>query len=264
MPPAKPILVVRCPGRKPVRAGPGGRIRIGRHASNDLVLADDTVSRFHAVIAWDPDEDRPHVVDNESANGVEVDGEMIEVQSHLNGGNQVTIGKFTLVVEVITLAELSRRESGVNDVLVPALNDSDSVVLYTEKKDQLAGRASTPAELHRVLLDLESTERTGTLQLRGSVLTKITFCQGLVMTATHGDLVGRDALQEIMHIKSVIYGFTRELRPVDDPLNVSIKNYLETELSEMTKKVVIRRDSGRLMANDDDEPPTQELERRSR
>lgn len=255
----KPILVVRCPGRKPVRAGPGGRVRIGRHASNDLVLADDTVSRFHAEIVWDPDEDRPHIVDVESANGVEVDGDPIDVQTHLTGGNQVTIGKFTLVIEVITLSELNKRESATHDVVIPDLNDSDSVVLYTEKKDQVTGRASTPAELHRVLLDLETTERTGTLQLRaGPLLTKITFCQGLVMTAVHGDLTGRDAMQEILHIKSAIYGFTRELRPVDDPLNLSIKSYLETELSDMTKKVVLRDQIAPL----DRDSPTKQHDRR--
>lgn len=248
-----PILVLRCPGKKPIRMGPGGRIRIGRHASNDLVLSDDTVSRFHAEIGWDPDEDRPHVLDNESANGVEVDGDMIDVKSHLPGGNQIMIGRFTLVIEVVGLGELSSRESGV-DIMVPHLNDSDSVVLYTERKDeQVTGRASTPAELHRVLLDLESEQRTGTLTLRGSVQTKVTFCQGLIMTAQHGGLSGRAALEEIFHVGSAIYGFTRELRPVDDPLNVSVKSYLETELRERTKRVVVHRD-GQAVAGR--EPPT--------
>jgi pSer/pThr/pTyr-binding forkhead associated (FHA) protein len=236
----KAVVVVRCPGRKPIRSGPGGRIRIGRHASNDLVLADDTVSRFHAEIAWDKDEDRPHIIDNESANGVEVDGDLVEVKSHLTGGNQVVIGCFTLVIEVVTAAELNLRETPV-DLMAPELNDSDSVVLYTEKKDLVTGRASTPAELHRVLLDLETQQRTGTLKLRGAVPTRLTFCQGLVMTAHYGELSGRQALQEIFRVQSAIYGFTRELRPVDDPLNVSIKHYLENELSELTKKVVVRR-----------------------
>ena len=87
-------------------------------------------------------------------------------------------------------------------------------------------------------------ERTGTLKLRGPTPIRLTFCQGLVMSAHHGELSGRDALREIFNVPSAIYGFTRELRPVDDPLNVSIKSYLETELSEMTKKVVLRRDDG--------------------
>ncbi len=237
----QPTLVVRCAGRKPLRMGPGQRIRIGRHASNDLVLADDTVSRFHAVIEWDPDEDRPHVVDNGSANGVEVDGDVIDVKCHLPGGNQIAIGRFTVVVEV----------TGVGDeeapTVVPELADTDSVVLYTEKREQLSGRTSSPEELHRVLLDLEENGRTGTLSLRlpTGAQGRVTFCQGQIMTASCGPASGRDALRELLLTPSAIYSFSRELRPVEDALNISVRTYLESELADLTKKIVMRRPNPR-------------------
>lgn len=233
----QPTLVVRCAGRKPVRMNPGQRIRIGRHASNDLVLSDDTVSRFHAVVEWDADEDRPYVVDNESANGVDVDGEPIEVKCYLPGGNQIGIGRFTLVVEVTGVDEDDARP------VVPELSDSDSVVLYTEKREQISGRTSFPEELHRVLLDMESAQRTGTLQLRlgAGLQGRVTFCQGLIMTAQCGAATARDALREILIASSAIYSFTRELRPAEDPLNLSVRTYLESELTDLTKKIVMRR-----------------------
>lgn len=232
-----PTLVIRCAGKKPLRMGPGQQVRIGRHASNDLVLADDTVSRFHAVISWDPDEDRPYVEDNGSANGVEVDGDLIEVRCHLPGGNQITIGRFTVAVEVVGVGEEAAQP------VVSDLNDTDSVVLYTEKREQISGRATSPEELHRVLLDLEDKARTGTLSVRlGQVLGRLTFCAGQIMTAQCGDATGREALRELLTAGSSIYSFSRELRPVEDPLNVSVRSYLENELADLTKKIVVRRD----------------------
>ncbi|MBX3469164.1 MAG: FHA domain-containing protein [Planctomycetes bacterium] len=239
----KPTLVLRCAGKKPLRMSPGERIRIGRHASNDLVLADDTVSRFHAAVEWDADEDRPQIVDNDSANGVEVDGELIEERCHLPGGNQVVIGRFTIAMEITNGAPAAAAR------VIPELNDSDSVVLFSEKAERLTGRTSDLAELHRLLLDLEAQQRTGTLTLRaGPGLGKVTFCQGLVMTATTGPVSGRPALRDLLLSQSTIYAFSRELKLVDEPLSLSIREFLEGELAELTKKIVLRPPT--------DDPPT--------
>lgn len=251
----RPTLIARCAGKKPLRMGPGEKIRIGRHASNDLVLVDDTVSRFHAVIEWDPDEDRPFVVDNESANGVEVDGDLIEVKYHLPGGNQLVIGRFKIAIELTGLASTARAQQVVSE-----LNDSDSVVLYTEKREQLTGRTTEPEELHRLLLDLEANERTGTLTVRaGALRSCVTFCQGVVMTAQCDTSSGRAALRELLGCPSAIYSFTRELRPVEDALNLSIRSYLESELSDMTKKLHLPRLDLPLSG---EEPPTRSRTRR--
>src|SRR5512134_3942918 len=93
-------MLIRTAGRKPAKIGPDERLRIGRHASNDLVFNDGTVSRFHAVLVWDPDEDRPYVRDNESANGVEVNGKPIDERRHLDGGDTISVGDFTLSLEL--------------------------------------------------------------------------------------------------------------------------------------------------------------------
>lgn len=238
----RPTLIIRCPGRKPIRVHPGERLRIGRHASNDLVLSDDTVSRFHAVIQWDPDEDRPFVQDNGSANGIEVDGDCIELRSHLPGGNQVQIGRFTLSCEVTNVDE-RRYVAAVTDGPDPdtpaaTLEGSDSVVLFSEKKIDIHGDATSPEELQRLLLDLEEKQRTGTLSVKtGEQKGRVTFCVGQVMSAQLGQATGRDALRDISLLERATYSFSRELRPVEDPLKLSIRRYIATELAEITKKL---------------------------
>lgn len=47
----------------------GGRVRIGRHSTNDLVIDHPTVSRFHARLTWPEELQRPLVEDLGSANG---------------------------------------------------------------------------------------------------------------------------------------------------------------------------------------------------
>jgi pSer/pThr/pTyr-binding forkhead associated (FHA) protein len=238
----RPTLIIRCAGRKPVRVHPGERLRIGRHASNDLVLSDDTVSRFHALIQWDPDEDRPFVQDNGSANGIEVDGDLIELKCHLPGGNQVAIGRFTLSCEVTNVDEkryvASVTDSRSPDTPAATLEGSDSVVLFSEKKVDIQGETCSQAELQRLFLDLEEQQRTGTLSVKtGELKGRVTFCVGQVMSAQIADSTGRDALREILHVHQAAYFFSRELRPVEDPLKLSIRRYIMTELADMTKKL---------------------------
>jgi pSer/pThr/pTyr-binding forkhead associated (FHA) protein len=238
---AKPTLTLRCPGHKPLRMGPGEQVRIGRHASNDLVLSDETVSRFHARISWDPDEDRPFIEDNDSANGIEVDGEPIEERSHLPGGNQIMIGRFTILAEVTGAAP----GSGALRTL-PSLEESDSVVLFSERQQHLGGHTSNTEELHRVFLQIEEEGRTGTLTLHvGSAKSYVTFAQGLVMSARHEDLKGRDALRALLTQSSVIYSFARELRPAEEPLSLSVRSFLATELADVTRKIVTARHAKR-------------------
>lgn len=255
----RPTLIVRCAGRKPVRVHPGQRLRIGRHASNDLVLSDDTVSRFHALIQWDPDEDRPYVQDNGSANGIEVDGDPIELKCHLPGGNRIAIGRFTLSCEVTGVDEKHYVASAASPPTPPGaasssmLEESDSVVLFSEKKVAISGEATSATELQRLLLDLEAQQRTGTLSLRtGEVKGRITFCVGQVMSAQLAEDQGREALKDAVLLERVAYSFSRELRPVEDPLKLSIARFISTELADMTKRLKPIRSAP---AFADDRPP---------
>jgi DNA-binding SARP family transcriptional activator len=72
--------------RHPLR---GETTRIGRLSDNDIVIDDDTVSRYHAVIV---DTGNSFVItDLESANGVEVAGRRIRISATLADGDRVCI-----------------------------------------------------------------------------------------------------------------------------------------------------------------------------
>ena len=68
------------------------RITIGRSDDNDIVVATEAVSRYHAVIERVP-EGYWLIRDNQSKNGVQVNG--VQVEEHrLQGGDVVQVGTF--------------------------------------------------------------------------------------------------------------------------------------------------------------------------
>lgn len=73
--------------------GPGDRCAIGAHASNDLVLDDATVSRFHCELK--ANEDGVRIVDLGSRNGTAVDGLRVR-DAWLKDGSLVTLGAVAL------------------------------------------------------------------------------------------------------------------------------------------------------------------------
>jgi DNA-binding NtrC family response regulator len=76
----------------------GDRCSIGSHPSNDLVLRDPTVSRFHCEIRIDKDGAR--IRDLDSMNGTIVDGTSV-IESWLRGGSLVRLGRTTLQFELV-------------------------------------------------------------------------------------------------------------------------------------------------------------------
>jgi ABC-type multidrug transport system ATPase subunit/ABC-type multidrug transport system permease subunit len=74
----------------------GRRLRIGRDASNDLVLDDPNVSRLHAeVVSADG---AVMLRDLSSRNGTRVDGERVE-RARLDAGSEIGIGPYRLVFD---------------------------------------------------------------------------------------------------------------------------------------------------------------------
>ncbi|WP_156935000.1 FHA domain-containing protein [Pseudonocardia spinosispora] len=88
VPPTAAAIVARGGGHR--WEPQGNRMSIGRHESNDLVVADSKASGFHALLtffagAW-------HLVDSGSMNGTWVNGERITQPRALRDGDQLTIG----------------------------------------------------------------------------------------------------------------------------------------------------------------------------
>lgn len=74
----------------------GGRLTIGRDPSNDVVLDDPNVSRFHAELIGG--DDGVELVDLGSRNGTRVDGRTVE-RAQLEPGSELGIGPFRVVFE---------------------------------------------------------------------------------------------------------------------------------------------------------------------
>ncbi len=68
--------------------------RIGRNPDNDLVIADEQTSRYHAQV--EKTADGPKISDLRSRNGLFVDGEKVD-QQLLRPGDRVRIGSTVLV-----------------------------------------------------------------------------------------------------------------------------------------------------------------------
>jgi hypothetical protein len=91
--PARTARIVYEPGTDYERAIPmvNDRVTIGRKRALDLTIAGDArVSRVHCSIEDTGDGYR--IVDHDSANGVLVDGELVENDRRLHGGEELIIG----------------------------------------------------------------------------------------------------------------------------------------------------------------------------
>ena len=94
-------------------------VTIGRGSANDLVLDDDSVSRFHAVLKQENGDIL--VADRGSTNGVVVNGTPISAETALRHGDRVKVGIYQLKLESTDVGALvmSKAEipSPVRDVL---------------------------------------------------------------------------------------------------------------------------------------------------
>jgi SARP family transcriptional regulator, regulator of embCAB operon len=95
---AGPSAVAELRGRDGQRHRLEGSTRIGRRSDNDIVLDDDDVSRYHAVVI---DTGSSFVIsDLRSTNGVHVHGQRIRSSATLADGDQIRIGGHEFTFEI--------------------------------------------------------------------------------------------------------------------------------------------------------------------
>lgn len=121
-------------------------VMIGRVDTADLVLPDTGVSRKHALVergnaGWS-------IADNESANGVSVNGVATERQV-LAHGDVVTIGKFTLTFQTDDESELPEYtdphlDGGGDDMTHPGMPIGDLATLRPSEIPQVVSGTMTP------------------------------------------------------------------------------------------------------------------------
>lgn len=199
-------------GRASYEVPAGQAFRIGRHRTNDLVSNDTETSRFHAVIEWK--EGVPTIRDLASLNGTFVGGLRIHEATPLRAGHRVLLGNLRLDIEVLEDVEEA-----------PALlaDDTGEIRLFTEwAEGELSGCFAQQVTFHRLLLDLEANERTGTLSVSFGVRRgELTFNKGLIANAYHQRFAPRVALSRILSARGGSYHFRPTFEPQEALLDLS-------------------------------------------
>jgi len=235
---------VRIPGQKPCRLKPGGCLKIGRHGENDVVLGGGAVSRFHAEVHWDPDEDRPYVEDKGSANGVEVDGVLIDGRAYIMGndtnlgiGNHILL--FSMVGKEVEPARAALLESGA----VSGDSNAAMVRLFSDKGANVEGEFASPNQLQRATQLLESDARTGTLTVMSEDRSyTFTFSQGRILRGeTSEGSEGQDAVDELLTEVRGSFRFTREVEPAEANLDLAPSEMFTNAAQDTTRMKGIER-----------------------
>ncbi len=95
----------------------GDTFRIGRHADNELMVADASISRFHAEIKHELNS-RYVIRDLESLNGVYVNGRKART-AILSNGDLIELGDVTLKFTVFAAHDRPDLEGGADSTVTP-------------------------------------------------------------------------------------------------------------------------------------------------
>ena len=120
--------------------------------------------------------------------------------------------------------------------LLPATDEELS--LFSEfAQQERVGSFERQLTLHRLLLDLESEGRTGTLQLALGVReAEIVFKLGLVVAARCQRMEGIVGLQKILRANGGTYCFRPSFEPREGSLDVSVRDLLRNGPWRVTKR----------------------------
>ena len=236
---------IRIPGQKPCRLAPGGCLKIGRHGDNDVVLGGGAVSRFHAEVHWDPDEDRPYVLDKGSANGVELDGDLVEGRAYIMGNDtNLGIGNHLLLFSLVgndqtEPAKAALLESGA----VTGDSNAAMVRLFSDKGANVEGEFASPNQLQRAMRLLENDARTGTLTVTTDARSyTFTLSQGRILRGetSEGD-EGKDAVDYLLTEVRGSFRFTREVEPAEANLDLAPSEIFHSASQDTTRMQGINR-----------------------
>ncbi len=117
---------------------------IGRSKSNDIVLEQPTVSRFHAVVAkkksdW-------VVTDTFSKSGVKINGDKVDKKGELEDGDVISIGGVSLIFQCAEAISQQKRDQmrssakNQNVAFAVLVDTATKRPVYIKKHDVLIGR----------------------------------------------------------------------------------------------------------------------------
>jgi Inner membrane component of T3SS, cytoplasmic domain len=142
-------------GRQELVALEGERMTVGRSDTNDVVLADERVSRLHA--AFERVADEWLVRDLGSRNGTFVDGDRVLATRPVRPGQEIRIGETALFLRREGATEV--REATVADKAAPALTPREREVLMALCRPAFSGSPFTePASVKDIAKELFVTD----------------------------------------------------------------------------------------------------------
>lgn len=144
------ILIVRVPGEKPLDyLIKPGKNTIGRSEDSDIVVRDDSASRQHAEIVFNPRRNSISIHDHESTNGTFVNRERLTESVELENKDVIRIGSSILKMVQPGASKDTRALSGTRffskDQILEAL-DHHAVLMY-----EISERLNTITELDQAL-----------------------------------------------------------------------------------------------------------------
>jgi adenylate cyclase len=168
-------------------------VTIGRGAANDLVLPDNSVSRFHAVIKCQ--NGQAFIADRNSTNGVVIEGQRINGERELHHNDIAHLGAYELRYEEV-------RDSGIlikSADIPPTLND----VLHREGHGHREGLAAQFAGQ----LPAELTEQVKRLERENHLLTML-YDAGIALSSKLSlDGISEQVMNLAFRIQGVERGF---------------------------------------------------------
>lgn len=124
-------------------------LRIGKHSSNDFVVNDDTVSRYHAQLTL-TDAGEIYIKDLGSTNGTFIDGKKISQETKLVAGNVVRLGN-----KVINWQEIAQKRPNETKVSVQPLSGNagnlGKFLIGRDEKCQIRFAQSEVSSRHAML-----------------------------------------------------------------------------------------------------------------
>src|SRR3990172_6575985 len=151
------LLTIRSPAREPYEyILEPGRNTIGRKSGNAIQILDQSASREHAEIDYDPDTNTLLIKDLGSSNGTFVNRERITEPQPLHPEDQIRIGQYVIALTVrgdethaLVSAPLpSTTQPFTRDLLLESI-DQHAILLY-----EVAGRLNRVIDLHLALREV--------------------------------------------------------------------------------------------------------------
>jgi len=211
-------------------------VTIGRGSANDLVLDDDSVSRFHAVLKQEITGDIL-VADRGSTNGVLLNGARISAEIALRHGDVVKVGIYQLRLELLDEGALVIRKAEIPSPVRDLLEGRDTAL----GSRSVAAPTGTSAEMRARIRQLE----------REKYLLTVLYDAGKALNST---LSLDDLAEQVMSLAFRIEGVERGFMMFFDAAG-EVSRQTEVYYRSGTRRGAGRRARGKPQRRRPDEQP---------